>query len=83
MVHDGSTYKLNLLPTSVLVGKPGFLGRGMVLDLDVLVREISTLKYTQGIDPLFMIDPRAHVIMPWHKDLDALNEKQNGGHAAG
>ncbi|MDP3728638.1 MAG: adenylosuccinate synthetase [bacterium] len=82
VVHENVTYKLNLLPTSVLVGKPGFLGRGMVLDLDVLVKEISGLK-EKGIHPSLRIDSRAHVIMPWHKDLDSLNEKGNGSYAAG
>ncbi len=82
VVHDGVTYKLHLLPTSVLVGKPGFLGRGMVLDVDVLAREISALE-KRIINPELMIDPRAHVIMPWHKDLDGINEHGNGVYAAG
>lgn len=82
VVHENMTYKLNLLPTSVLTKKMGFLGRGMVLDLDVLVQEISGLK-EKGIHPQLMIDTRAHVIMPWHKDLDGINEKGNRSYAAG
>ena len=82
IVHKGETYKLHLIPSPVLAGKRGFLGRGMAIDLDVLVTEIVGLQQ-RGIDPSLVIDPRAHVIMPWHKDLDGANEKANGGYAAG
>lgn len=82
VVHDGVTYKLHLLPTPVLLGKHGYLGRAMAIDLDVLVNEISSLK-NKGLEPEITLDPRAHVIMPWHKDLDRINEKKNGHYAAG
>jgi adenylosuccinate synthase len=54
----------------------------MVLDLDVLFDEIVGLK-SRGFDPQLFIDARAHVIMPWHIDLDAANEIKSGKHAAG
>ncbi|MSR86547.1 adenylosuccinate synthetase [Candidatus Woesearchaeota archaeon] len=82
VMHEGVLYKLHLIPSAVLAGKQGFLGRGMALNLDVLVNEIEGLR-EKGIDPQLVIDPRAHVIMPWHIQLDGVNEKANGNSAAG
>lgn len=82
VVHDGEIYKLHLLPAPVLLGKKGYLGRAMVLDLDVLMQEIHSLQ-KRDLTLDLLIDPRAHVIMPWHKDLDVLNEAKNGDYAAG
>ncbi len=82
IMHEGQIYKLHLVPSAVLAGKKGFLGRGMAINLDVLVGEIEGLQ-SRGIDPCLMIDPRAHVIMPWHIHLDGLNERANGSSAAG
>ncbi len=82
IVHEGVTYKLHLIPSTVISGKPGFLGRGMALDLDVLVKEIEGLE-KHNIHPGLLIDSRAHVIMPWHIDLDGINEQKMGNRAAG
>ena len=79
--HKGVLYKLNLLPTPALLGKDVYLGRAMVLDLDVLAEEIIQVR--KECSPKIMIDLRAHVIMPWHKELDGINERENGSHAAG
>ncbi len=82
VVHKGVTYKLHLIPSSVLTGKKSFLGKGMALDLNVLIDEIEKLELV-GIIPDLIIDPDAHVIMPWHITLDGLNEQANGKSAAG
>src|SRR3989344_3467990 len=82
VVHEGETYKLSLVPACVIAGKPGFLGRGMAINLDVLCDEIQQLE-TRGVRVRLMIDPRAHVIMPWHLDLDGINEGIQSTHAAG
>ncbi len=82
VVHQGETYKLHLVPACVIAGKPGFLGRGMAINLETLCDEIKSLE-GRGIHPRIMIDPRAHVIMPWHLDLDGINEKKQGDYAAG
>lgn len=79
--HNGDLYKLHLLPSSVLVGKPGFLGCGMALDLGCLVDEVRDLQ-GGGLKPKFMIDERAHVIMPWHKELDEVLDTNGGKYAA-
>lgn len=84
MVISGETYKLSLVPAAVLSGKLGFLGRGMVIDLDRLQEEISFLKKIFCLDslPLF-VDSSAHVIFPWHKIQDGLDSELQGVYAAG
>lgn len=72
-------YKLHLIPSGILYeGKKNVIGPGVVVDPKVLLEEISDLK-TRGIntDGLYL-DSRAHVIMPWHIELDALSEEAKG-----
>ncbi|AKI97799.1 adenylosuccinate synthase [Kosmotoga pacifica] len=53
----------------------GFLGAGMVIDLEQLIREIETLEYDfPGIGSRFYIDPEAFAVLPWHKEQDRLLE---------
>lgn len=82
VLHDGKTHKLHLVPSSVVAGKPGYLGRGMLVDIEVLAQEIDHL-YEKAFAPALVIDPLVHVIMPWHKELDGINEVQQGVYAAG
>ncbi|MBN3820724.1 UTRA domain-containing protein [Paraburkholderia sp. Se-20369] len=41
MVVDGKTYKLALLPSGVVRGKPGVIGNGVALDPEALLAEIA------------------------------------------
>ena len=76
---DGAVYKLHLLPSGIL--NPDticIIGTGVVVDPKVILQEIENM-HQNGIttDNLF-IDARAHVIMPYHIELDALSEKARG-----
>jgi len=71
---------VRLIPSGILRPKARcIMGQGMVVDVGVLVGEIDALGVrghsTEG--RLFVSD-RAHVIMPYHPEIDALRE-----HAAG
>lgn len=76
-VHDGiNEYKLHLVPSGILA--PDCLcliSNGVVIDLEVLLNEMEDLK-ARGIsfDNMYVSD-RAHLIMPYHKVLDALEEE--------
>ena len=81
VVSEGETYKLHLLPASII--NPSVLsiiGTGVVVDPRVLVQEIRELK-ARGIkitpDNL-VISNRAHVILPIHVELDKIQEAQRG-----
>lgn len=79
VVVEGKTYKLHLLPSGVVRGKRSLLGAGVVIDPQVLLDEISAL----GKKPNLGIDPRAHIIMPYHKYLDANSEAKKGENQIG
>jgi len=79
VVCGGETYKLHLIPSGILYKDTACLiGAGVVIDPKVLLGEIDGLS-ARGISfGNFKIDPRAHVIMPWHIELDGLSEKFRG-----
>lgn len=75
----GEVYKLHLIPSGILYSTtPCLIGCGVVVDPKVLLGEIDSLE-KRGIScDNLRIDPRAHVIMPWHIALDGLSEKARG-----
>lgn len=75
----GEVYKLHLIPSGILYSTtPCLIGCGVVVDPKVLLSEIDGLE-KRGIScDNLRIDPRAHVIMPWHIALDGLSEKARG-----
>ncbi|MBN2752293.1 MAG: adenylosuccinate synthase [Rhodospirillaceae bacterium] len=76
LVIDGVTYKLSLLPSGVVRGKPSFIGNGVVVDPWALIDEIERIT-KQGVsispDVLALAD-NACLILPLHRDLDQLRE---------
>ncbi len=76
LVIDGITYKLSLLPSGVVRGKPSFIGNGVVVDPWALIDEIGRIS-KQGVaitpDILALAD-NACLILPLHRDLDQLRE---------
>ncbi|MBQ5331033.1 MAG: adenylosuccinate synthase [Oscillospiraceae bacterium] len=79
-VASGSeTYKLHLIPSGILYKDTlCLIGAGVVMDPKDILGEISELsKRGLSFDNL-KIDPRAHIIMPWHIALDGLSEKFRG-----
>ncbi len=77
-------YKFQLLPSGILrEEKTCVIGNGVVVDPGVLLRELQDLN-ARGVTPATLrISERAHVIMPYHKVQDALEEKGKGKLAAG
>lgn len=79
IVAGGIKYALHLIPSGILhKGKTCIVGNGVVVDPAVLLQEIKELN-EKGIDTgnLF-ISERAHLIMPYHRLLDELQEKFRG-----
>ena len=80
LVIDGVTYKLSLLPSGVVRGgKLSIIGNGVVIDPQALIDEITQLN-KQGIavtpDNL-RIAENAILILPLHRELEALREADN------
>ncbi|MBV8791141.1 MAG: adenylosuccinate synthase, partial [Pseudolabrys sp.] len=77
LVIGNQTFKLSLLPSGVVRdGKLSVIGNGVVVDPHALLKEIETLK-KQGVDVTperLRIAENAVLILPLHRELDALRE---------
>lgn len=80
VVVKGNKSVLHLIPSGILHKKTKcVIANGVVLDPKQLFLEIDELKKKFGIsvtDRLF-ISSRAHVVMPYHKLLDAMSEQKS------
>mgnify|MGYP001199115978 FL=1 len=83
VIVEGNTFKLHLIPSGIIYGGPmSIIGNGVVVDPKVLLEEIKYIK-GKGIDPKLMVSDRAHVIMPYHIELDGALSNHQGDLAAG
>ena len=72
-------YKLHLVPSGILHSTVTcVLSDGVVIDPGVLVSEIDGLKRRGVSFDKFLISSSAHVILPYHCQLDQLNEERRG-----
>ncbi len=80
----GEEYKLRLLPSGILYkGTTCVIGNGVVVDPQCLLEEIDNMQ-KRGVDTSnIKISNRAHVVMPWHKLIDALGEELRGANKIG
>lgn len=75
VVVDDQTYKLHLIPSGILYeGKTCLIGNGVVVDPAVLCTEIDYLHQANIATDNLYISDKAHLIMPYHKVLDELEE---------
>ena len=76
----GAKFILRLIPSGIL--HPGItcvIGNGVVIDPQALFAEIDELA-KNGIDvgDRIVISDKAHLILPYHRDLDLLSEARRG-----
>ncbi len=74
VVHGGEEYKLSLVPSGVVRGKTGVLGNGCVVNPRTLFDELSDLR-DRGLEPDVRVARRAHVIFPYHRAMDGIEEE--------
>ena len=79
IVYDGRKIVLHAVPSGVVHGcEYNVIGNGCVVDLGVLTKELYELGHL-GIDTAGVrISERAHVITPYHKEIDRLSETSKG-----
>lgn len=81
IVIGDNTIILHHIPSGILrEGKISVIGNGVVIDPSVIIEEINYIKsagYRVDEDNLKISD-RAHVIMPYHKEIDAARESRMG-----
>jgi len=84
IVVEGVKYALHLIPSGILhKGKTCVIGNGVVIDPAVLIKEIKELNSKGVSTDNLLISDRAHLIMPYHKALDELQENFRGNNSIG
>jgi adenylosuccinate synthase len=85
VIFNNHRYVLQLIPSGILRdGKKAVIGAGTVIDPTALLAEVENLKRS-GIDVrgrLFVSD-RAHLIFPYHREMDKAAESARGAAAIG
>lgn len=79
IVVDGESYALQLIPSGVLYDNiTTVIGNGVVIDPKVLIAELDALQ-RRGVDTSRLrISGNAHLILPYHQEIDALTERYKG-----
>ncbi|MGG3312251.1 MULTISPECIES: adenylosuccinate synthase [Paenibacillus] len=81
---DGNKFKLSLIPSGVFYkDKTCVIGNGMVVNPAALIEEINYIHDNGFSTDNLVISDRAHVIMPYHMVLDALEEDRKGPNKIG
>jgi len=76
------TYRLRLLPSGVIHRKKVVIANGVVVDPEVLLKEISELK-SKGFNPDLSLSDRAHITLSYHIMLDVAEEEFKGSLRSG
>ena len=77
VINDMGKFALHLLPSGIFrKGVMNILGNGVALDCENLVQEMETLRAAGvSVSPEnLMVSSRASLLLPWHRELDALEE---------
>lgn len=77
---NGKSYRTHLIPSGIFSDKILLLGNGMVIDLAFLSEEIDKLyeKFSISCLERLYISDRAHLVFPFHKKVDYLQDQKTG-----
>ncbi|MBR1860124.1 MAG: adenylosuccinate synthase, partial [Selenomonadaceae bacterium] len=81
---NNEEYKLRLLPSGILYkGTKCIVGNGVVVDPQCILEEMDAMT-ARGVDVSgIRISNRAHVVMPYHKIIDALSDEARASNKIG
>ena len=83
IVYDGKKFALKLIPSGIFSGHEVIMGNGMVVNPKAFLEEVKYLN-DAGIDTSkIKISDRCHVILPYHLEIDALQEARKGDKSIG
>jgi len=78
VVIKDKTFKLHLTPSGIFYSNVlCVIGNGVVIDPRVLLEEIQTLQSSGYSVNNLRISSQAHVIFPYHRDLDSAQEQKH------
>lgn len=81
---DDEEFKLHLIPSGILSDSTVcVIGNGVVVDPGVLISEMDSLADRGISTDRLQVSDKAHVIMPYHKALDKLQEESKGDRKIG
>ncbi|MCR4708614.1 MAG: adenylosuccinate synthase [Clostridiales bacterium] len=79
VINERGKFALHLLPSGIFrEGVVNILGNGVAVDPESLVREMDEVA-SKGVlltPENFMISSRASLLLPWHRDMDELEERR-------
>jgi adenylosuccinate synthase len=84
ILFNGNKYALHLIPSGIF--NPNIINimaNGMVINPKALIEELEMLKQRNIVNYQLYISDRAHVVMPYHIELDELFEELKGDEAVG
>ena len=76
----GQKFVLHLIPSGILHdGVMCIIGNGVVVDPQALFAEVDELaRIGVNVDGRLLVSDRAHLILPYHRELDVLSEARRG-----
>jgi len=77
-----TTLHFSLIPSAILRKKPVYISQAVVINPKILTKEIKMIQKL-GIKPKLKLDPRCHVVMPYHQLLDTASEISKGAGKTG
>ena len=84
IIHGGRTLKLHLIPSGIMYPHiTPVIGNGVVIDPKVMLDEMDALEADGLSTHRLLISCNAHLIMPYHRDLDGASEKRLGDNEIG
>jgi adenylosuccinate synthase len=79
VLPDGEEFALHLIPSGILTpGVTNVIGNGVVVDPGVLLDELTALQARNVDTERLLISADAHLIMPYHVEIDRVTERYLG-----
>src|SRR6478735_6870690 len=77
---NGTKFVLRLIPSGILHSRVAcIIGNGVVVDPQALFAEVDELARNGiSVDGRLFVSDKAHLILPYHRDLDLLSEARRG-----
>src|SRR5918993_1220703 len=77
---EGKKFVLHLIPSGILhPGVTCIIGNGVVIDPQALFKEVDELdRMGVSVEGRLLVSEKAHVILPYHRELDVLSEARRG-----
>ncbi|MGH4025016.1 MAG: adenylosuccinate synthetase, partial [Pseudonocardiaceae bacterium] len=79
VLPDGQDFALHLIPSGILTpGVTNVIGNGVVVDPGVLLQELAGLAAKGVATERLLVSADAHLIMPYHVEIDRVTERHLG-----